>query len=177
VQFDPWPFLIGGLGGYLLIAFYEEFLFRGVFFRVAEWVFGTIAALVLSSLAFGLVHLGNPGMTVFDALAGAAGGGVVFATLFILTRSLWLAIGVHWAADFWQGSVFGLHPAGTAVSHPLLHSTLAGPQLWIGDTTGGGLVALAIFLPIMIGMLFLTWRRGCFRAAPKLIRRLLHRPV
>jgi hypothetical protein len=28
-KFDPWPFLIGGLGGYFLIAFYEEFLLRG----------------------------------------------------------------------------------------------------------------------------------------------------
>jgi hypothetical protein len=59
----------------------------------------------------------------------------------------------------------------------VLHSTLAGPGLWIGDTAGGGLVALAISMPIMIGMLILTWRRGCFRPAPKLVRRLLHRPV
>lgn len=163
VHLDVGPFLLGGLAGFLWVALREEFLIRGIGFRALEVAFGSIIALVLSSLAFGLLHLGNPGATLVGALTGAAGGGVVFACAYMLTRSLWLAIGLHWAADFWQGSFFGLHVAGTTPSHPLLHSTLAGPQLWIGDKFGGGLVALGIFLPVMVGLLVVTWRRGCFR--------------
>lgn len=87
----------------------------------------------------------------------------MFGCLYMLTRSLWLAIGAHWAVDFFQGSFFGVKVAGTTVAHPLLHSTLAGPTLWVGDKFGGGLVSFAIFLPIMVGLLVLTWRRGCFR--------------
>jgi hypothetical protein len=166
---------VGGLGGYFLIAFGEELALRGILFRALEIALGSVGALVLSSTVFGLLHLGNPGATLIGAVTSAAAGGVVFGTAYMLTRSLWLAIGLHWAADFWQGSFFGLHPAGTTVSHPLLHSTLNGPQLWIGDQFGGRLVALAIFLPIMVGMLVLARRRGCFRPPPARLRRLVHR--
>jgi len=162
VRFEAGPLLLGGLGSFFLVAFYEEFLLRGIVFRGLEFVLGSVAALVLSSLLFGALHFGNPGATAVGALEAAAGG-VAFGCLYMLTRSLWLAIGAHWAADFWQGSFFGQHVAGTTVKHPLLHSTLAGPKLWIGDQFGGALVTLAIFLPIMIGLLVLTWQRGCFR--------------
>lgn len=175
VHLDMGPFLIGGLGGYFLIGFGEEFLVRGILFRALEVALGSVAALAFSSLLFGLLHLGNPGATVLGAVTGAAGGGVVFGTAYMLTRSLWLAIGLHWAADFWQGSFFGLHPAGTTVSHPLLHSTLIGPQLWVGDRFGGRLVSLAIFVPIMAGLLLLARRRGCFRPAATRVRRLVSR--
>ena len=176
VRFEAGPLLLWGLGSFFLVAFYEELLIRGIVFRGAEFIFGSAAALVLSSLLFGALHLGNPGATAVGALEAAAGG-VVFGCLYMLTRSLWLAIGAHWAADFWQGSFFGLHVSGTTVKHPLIHSTLAGPKLWIGDQFGGALVALAIFLPLMVGLLALTWRRGCFRTRhplhlkPKLIPR------
>lgn len=170
VHLDIGPFLIGGLAGYFLVGFYEEFLARGVLFRGLEVAFGSVVALVLSSLAFGLLHLGNPGATLLGAVTSAAGGGVVFGTAYMLTRSLWLAIGLHWAADFWQGSFFGLRPAGTTVSHPLLHSTLTGPQLWVGDKFGGRLVSLTIFVPIMVALLVVAWRRGCFRPAPARLR-------
>lgn len=175
VHLDLGPFLLGGLAGYFVIAFYEEFLARGILFRGLEVLSGSIAALVLSSLVFGLLHLGNPGATLLGGVTAAAGGGVIFGTAYMLTRSLWLAIGLHWAADFWQGSFFGLHPAGTTVSHPLLHSTLTGPQLWVGDKFGGRLVSLTIFVPIMVSMLVIAWRRGCFRPAPERLRRLFRR--
>jgi len=162
VRFDAGPLLLGGLGSCLLVAFYEELVIRGIVFRGLEFISGSVAALVLSSLLFGALHLGNPGATAVGALEAGAGG-VVFGCLYMLTRSLWLAIGAHWAADFWQGSFFGLHVAGTTVNRPLIHSTLAGPKLWIGDQFGGALVSLAIFLPIMVGLLALTWQRGCFR--------------
>jgi uncharacterized protein len=174
MHLDIGPFLIGGLAGYFLVGFYEELLARGILFRGLEVALGSVAALVLSSLVFGLLHLGNPGATLLGAVTSAAGGGVVFGTAYMLTRSLWLAIGLHWAADFWQGSFFGLRPAGTTVSHPLLHSTLTGPQLWVGDKFGGRLVSLAIFLPIMVALV-VAWRRGCFRPPPARLQRLLGR--
>jgi membrane protease YdiL (CAAX protease family) len=111
-QFDPLPFLLSGLAGYLVLtALPEELAFRGVLFRGIERGLGMVAALVISSLAFGLVHLMNPGATLVGALGTAAVGGVMLLAAYLLTRNLWLAIGIHWAADFWQGAVFGLHPA------------------------------------------------------------------
>jgi membrane protease YdiL (CAAX protease family) len=144
VQFDLKALLVAGLLGYLWIGVWEEFLIRGVAFRLLERGFGSIAALVASSLAFGLLHLGNPGATLIGALATAAAAGVMLGAAYLLTRNLWLAIGIHWAADFWQGAIFGLHPSGTSFEHPLLQATLAGPRLWTGDDYGGGIVGLTI---------------------------------
>lgn len=164
VRFDPWPFIVSGLLGYLVLtALPEEFVFRGILFRVIERGFGTVAALLVASLAFGLVHLANPDATLVGALGTAAAGGVMLSAAYLVTRSLWLAIGIHWAADFWQGSFFGLHPTGTTFSHPLLHSTLNGPTLWTGDTYGGGLVGLAIGGSAAALLLYLAGRNGHVR--------------
>jgi uncharacterized protein len=53
---------------------FEELIFRGVIFRIAEESLGTAPALVLSALLFGASHLGNNGVTVIGALALFAGG-------------------------------------------------------------------------------------------------------
>ena len=87
VQLDLRPFLISGLVGFFLIALYEEFLLRGVVFRVIESGFGTIAALVVSSLAFGLLHLSNPGATLVGALGTAVAGGVMLGAAFLVTAT------------------------------------------------------------------------------------------
>lgn len=138
VHLDVGPFLLGGLAGFFWVALWEELLIRGIGFRALEVAFGSIVALVLSSLVFGLLHLGNPGATLVGSLTGAAGGGVVFACAYMLIRSLWLAIGLHWAADFWQGSFFGLHVAGTTPSHPLLGSSLVGCSCGSGTSSVAG---------------------------------------
>lgn len=162
VHVDLVPLLVAGLLGYLWVGVYEELLVRGVGFRLLERGFGTTAALVISSLAFGLLHLSNPGATLLGALETGAAAGVLLGAAYLLTRNLWLAIGIHWAADFWQGAVFGLHPAGTSFAHPLLHATLSGPRVWTGDTYGGGLIGLAIGGGAAVILVVLAARRGRF---------------
>lgn len=168
VHFDPWPFLVSGLLGYLVLtALPEELLFRGVVFRAVERGLGTIAALVVCSLLFGAVHLANPHASFVGALGTAVSGGVMLSAAYLLTRNLWLAIGVHWAADFWQGAFFGLHPTGTTFSHPLLHATLHGPTVWTGDQYGGGLIGLAIVGPAATVLLWLAARRRHIQHLPR----------
>jgi membrane protease YdiL (CAAX protease family) len=148
-------------------------VFRGIIFRLLERGLGSIIALVLSTLMFGAIHLMNPGASLMGALVVAAGGGVIFTCAFLLTRSLWLAIGLHWAADFWQGPVFGLHPSGQTFAHPLIHSTMAGPHLWTGGIFGGGLVALVLVVPISAAMVLAVARRDGFRPPPAKLTRAL----
>jgi uncharacterized protein len=63
---------------------------------------------IVSSLACGLVHLSKPGATLICALGTAAAGGVTLSAAYLLIRNLWLAIGIHWGADFWQGGLLRL---------------------------------------------------------------------
>lgn len=167
VRFDPVPFIVSGLVGYLVLtALPEELLFRGILFRLVERGLGTVAALVISSLLFGAIHLANPHATLIGALGTAASGGVLLSAAYLLTRNLWLAIGIHWAADFWQGAVFGLHPSGTTFDHPLLRSVLNGPGLWTGNDYGGGIVGLAIISSAAVLLLWMAARKGHIRHRP-----------
>ncbi len=82
------------------VAVSEEILFRGVIFRFiqAAWGGTWIALGGASAAAFGLVHLINPGATLWGgALAVAAEAGLLLGAAFVATGSLWLPIGLHLA--------------------------------------------------------------------------------
>src|SRR5258708_4310423 len=49
--------------GAMAAAIGEEIVFRGAVFRIIEEGIGTLAAIVLSAILFGLVHAANPGAT------------------------------------------------------------------------------------------------------------------
>jgi len=167
IQLDIGPLLLSGLIGYLaLTAIPEEIVFRGIVFRGTERGLGTVIALVFSSVLFGAVHLMNPDGSLVGALGTAVAGGTMLCAAYLVTRNLWLAIGIHWAADFWQGAFFGLRPSGTTFDHPLLHSTLNGPSLWTGGNYGGGIVGLAIGTTGALIVLSMARRRHHFVAPP-----------
>jgi hypothetical protein len=103
--------------------------------------------------AFGLLHLSNPNATPWGVLAIAATAGVLLAAAFVLTRRLWLPIGVHFGVNWAQGPLLGLPVSGTE-RVGLLAGSLEGPAVFTGGEFGleaslllvvtGGAVALAV---------------------------------
>lgn len=93
----------------VILAALEELFFRGVLLRSIEQRFGSITALLLSSISFGLVHFSNSfiNLTAFTNIVLA---GVVFGAMYLLTRSLWMSISFHAAWNFIEYSVFGRSP-------------------------------------------------------------------
>lgn len=84
----------------LLVGIAEEVIFRGFALPTLERKWGTTAAWVGSSLLFGAVHLSNPGVLespagVAATFLGTAAGGLVLGATLLLTRRLWLPIGLH----------------------------------------------------------------------------------
>jgi uncharacterized protein len=116
-------------------AFFEEILMRGIVFRITEESLGTWLAIIISGLMFGLLHLANPGATVFASLCIALEAGVLLAAAYMVTRRLWLPIGMHFAWNFAQGGIYGVAVSGIA-ARGLLKSTLTGPQLLSGGAFG-----------------------------------------
>lgn len=81
----------------LLIGFYEELLFRGFLLgRLVSLTRSTTLAVILSSLAFGLMHLPSQGVVGFlqTSLLGA-----ILALLAIWRKSLWSAMACHAGID------------------------------------------------------------------------------
>jgi membrane protease YdiL (CAAX protease family) len=169
--------ILQGLGFFLLVALFEEGVFRGIIFRLLERSLGSWIAISLSALFFGLVHLLNPGATLYGALAIALEAGSLLGAAYMLTRNLWLAVGIHWAWNFFEGPFFGATISGTGPNSAkaLITSTISGPQIWTGGTFGpeAGLVALLVCLVVSPIFLILVVQRKQV-LAPSWLRRAAH---
>jgi membrane protease YdiL (CAAX protease family) len=143
----------------------EEVIFRGVIFRIVESSLGTWIALAISSLLFGLVHLGNPNATVLSSVAIMLEAGLMLAGAYLLTRRLWLPIGVHIGWNFTQGGIFSVPVSGYALTG-LVDGTLSGPDWLSGGVFGAeaSVVAVIVCVSLAIWLLRRAAQRGQFIA-------------
>ena len=155
----PWlpALLVVGLGA----GIGEEIICRGVLFRIVEEGMGTWAALIISALFFGAVHLGNPGATLWSSAAIAIEAGLLFGMIYHLTRSLPLCMGLHAAWNFAQGTIYGIPVSGTPADGWLV-STRSGPDWLSGGVFGAeaSVVALGLCLLCTLALLAIALRRG-----------------
>ena len=103
-----WILVTVGLGA----AFLEELIFRGIIFRLLEQWLGSWLAIIFSGLLFGFVHLGNPNSTIFSSLAIAIEAGILLAAIYMITRKLWMVIGLHFSWNVVQGLVYSIPVSG-----------------------------------------------------------------
>lgn len=139
-------------------AFVEEVLLRGVVFRISEERLGTWIAIGISILIFALLHLASANATVTSVVVVGIEGGVLLSTAYVLTRRLWLAIGIHFAWDFSQDYVFGV---GRGVEG-LVRAQLTGPGFLSGGSAGieGSILALILCLLVSAYLLVRSARKG-----------------
>lgn len=157
-----WYVLLAFLWFAVSSSFFEELLFRGVLFRISQDVFGSWAAVLISSLAFGLIHLNNPGATIKGVLFIACGAGVVLAAAYMLTGRLWMSIGFHMAWNYTQAAVFPVHVSGSGTSEALIKGSITGPDLITGGVYGmeSSIVSLVVLTTTGVILLVLAARRG-----------------
>jgi membrane protease YdiL (CAAX protease family) len=132
----------------------EELLFRGVLFKVTEEWLGSWWALALSAAFFGAAHLLNPHATPTAAIAIMIEAGIMLAAAYLLTRRLWLPIGIHAGWNFTQGGIFGIAVSGTT-SPALLQSQLTGPSWLSGGEFGAEASIIAVAFSGTLGVLLL----------------------
>jgi membrane protease YdiL (CAAX protease family) len=118
-------------------AAYEEALFRGYFLQTLARGGYAWLAIILTSVFFATVHLGNPSANAFST-ANTAIAGLWFGIAFMRTRDLWFVWGLHLMWNFFQGSVFGIEVSGlTDISKPsLLNEIDNGPDWLTGGSYG-----------------------------------------
>jgi membrane protease YdiL (CAAX protease family) len=152
---NPWSVLIPPLTTALTAGFLEEILFRGILFRIVEESLGTWSALLISALLFGLLHLGNPNATLAGAVAIIIEAGILLAAAYMLTRRLWMAIGIHFAWNFVQGGIFGVAVSGNPTPG-LLQGALTGPAWLSGGAFGAEASVVAVVLCLGVGLYFIA---------------------
>ena len=139
---------------------FEEVLFRGVMLRHLESLTGTWIALAITSALFGAGHIFNPDATWFAAFAIAIEAGVLLGAAYLLTRRLWLAIGIHAAWNFTQGWVFSVPVSGGDAPLGLLITRRIGPDWLTGGEFGLEASAVAMVVATLAGVILLYRARG-----------------
>ncbi len=142
------------LAAALVAGFVEEVIFRGILFRIVEESLGSWIALALTAALFGALHLFSPEATLQGVVAIALSAGVLLGAAYVLTRRLWLAIGIHAAWNFVQGGVFGVSVSGNE-SQGLLEGSPTGPELVSGGAFGVEASIVTVVAVGALGVVFL----------------------
>ncbi len=156
-QFESWAWenenlgqvLVGVTASFLLFvgaAYQEELLSRGYHLQNLAQGTNLPLAVLLSSLIFSLLHLGNPNVS-WMAIVGLLAAGFFLAYAYLRTKSLWLPIGIHLGWNFFEGTVFGF-PVSGMNSFSLIRQQSGGPELLSGGMFGpeAGLIILPVLL-------------------------------
>jgi uncharacterized protein len=133
-------------GALALPALSEELIFRGVPLILLAGVLGRGPAVIVTALAFGLSHLGNPDITWLGVL-NISLAGVLLGTAFFAPGGLWTAWGAHFG---WNLALAGLGApvSGLPLTVPYLAYNPGGPAWVSGGAFGpeGGLLASVTML-------------------------------
>ena len=135
----------------LFPAISEEIFFRGILFRWCEELGGSWFALALTSAFFGLAHLMNPNATAFSSFAIAVEAGILLGGAYMLTRSLWMPMGLHAAWNITQGEIFDVPVSGLAMNG-LVNARIQGPELLSGGQFGFEASIIALVLATAAGV-------------------------
>jgi len=152
VEFDV-ASQLSWLSLFLLVGVVEEVIFRGILFRLIADKWNIAVGLTTSSLLFGLAHLGNPGATLWAALAIALASGWLFGMVYAYHQTIWVPIGMHWAWNYLEGGIFGCSVSGTPLDYrPLITPRISGTDLLSGGAFGpeASIICVAIGIGISI---------------------------
>lgn len=151
---NPVSFLIPAFTSSLTAGFVSEIMIRGIAFRLIEKEFGSINTLILFTILFIFFHLNVKGANVISVLATASQAGFVLSAAFVLTRSLWFTIFLHFAWDFAEPGIFGAINPGNSAGQSLLSCQISGPHILTGGILGPQNSIEALILCTLTGTLF-----------------------
>jgi CAAX protease family protein len=141
----------------------EELMFRGYPFQHLEQGIGAPGAVAVFSVLFGVVHLSNPGASVWG-LINTVLIGIVLSITYLRTRALWFPWGIHLAWNTALGFVFGLPVSGLRFFNVILRTNVAGPKWLTGGSYGVEASATGAFA-VLVGVVLVS-KLAVSRLAP-----------
>lgn len=152
IQFD-WEKQLFSFTLFFLVAVSEEIFFRGILFRMINRRWNIWAALVISALIFGGLHILNNNATLWSSIAIAIEAGSLLGAAYAYSKNIWLPIGIHWIWNYTQGNILGFPVSGEDNVTSIITPKISGPQ-WL---TGGSFGAEASVISAVIGLLISLW--------------------
>lgn len=145
----------------LCVAVAEEFLFRGFLFQRAKDWLGIWGAQLLLAGYFLLTHMNNPGMTGNIKLLASVNifiASIMFGFAYLKTKSLAMPIGLHFMANWVQGTVLGFGVSGHN-EYSLLKPTFQLAPEWLTGSNFGLEASLPGLVCVIITVILLyRWK-------------------
>ncbi len=148
IIFDPKTLFLA-FGSTVLVAFYEELIFRGYILNNLMDSFPKWLALLISAILFMIFHWSSLG---FFPLVNMLIMGLILGLNYIYTRNLWFSICFHIGWKFMVGPVLGF--SGDESFQTLLQTDLKGDESITGGTSGleGSVLLTAVSLLSLIAL-------------------------
>ena len=149
LSLEPILFILGLFPFWLLQGGTEEVATRG-------WLLTRIAArtnlplaIVISSSLFGILHMGNAGVTFLSVL-NIVLDGVLAGLLLVYTDSIWLVVAQHGTWNYVQGNLLGFQVSGTGADASIFSFTMGSGPDWL---TGGAFGAEGSIITTLVLLL------------------------
>ncbi len=129
----------------------EELLVRGYIFALLRESIGWRWTLIATSIAFGLLHVPNPGADAESVLLVMLAG-FFLGSVLLATGSLYAAVALHFAWNWVMAALLHTSVSGIAIIAPDYRVVDAGPDWLTGGAWGpeGGLAAaLSMFVVVI----------------------------
>jgi membrane protease YdiL (CAAX protease family) len=133
-------------------ALVEEVAFRGYPFRRLIEAVGPVAATIVMSLIFGLLHVLNPSATWTSTVVTMLAG-LLLSVAWLRTRGLWLGWGFHFAWNASMGILFGLPVSGINDFSSIVETRTIGHLSLTGGSygpEGAAFTAIVLLIGIVI---------------------------
>lgn len=161
LSLEPILFILGLFPFWLLQGGTEEVATRG-------WLLTRIAArtnlplaIAISSSLFGILHMGNAGVTFLSVL-NIILDGVLAGLLFIYTDSIWLVVAQHGTWNYVQGNLLGFQVSGTGADASIFSFTMGDGPDWLtgGEFGAEGSIITTLVLLLSVLIVYLLGERN-----------------
>lgn len=151
--------LVIAMGNLILVALYEEIVFRGYILGNLLESFNKWVALVISAGLFTLFHISNPGFDFFSVVNLFAIG-ILLGLNYAYTGNLWFSISFHFAWNFIEGPLLG-YPVSGIHFDTLLQTELKGDENITGGAFGleGSVITMAICVLAIIAIYLIMQKK------------------
>lgn len=151
--------MIMGFVFFMFQGTFEELVCRSYLMPNLAKVTGDKVSIILTSVLFSALHLGNPNMGIIS-FTNLILFGVVFAVLYYRTGSLWICGISHGIWNFTMSFVYGAEVSGAKIGKAVLNSI---PQAGKELISGGSFGYEASIITTIIGVLLVVIIYKCFK--------------
>lgn len=155
-----WPIFVIFILGWAIQGFEEELITRSILMNYFAVNNGVMGGIIINSLIFAILHLGNPAFGILPFI-NIMLIGIVFSLLFYISDDIFLPAAAHSFWNFAQGNIFGIEVSGMdEISNTLLKTKLMASDLISGGAFGfEGSIFVTLVEIVVIVILFIIIKR------------------